>query len=257
MVKILPIIKKEILEFTRSKKLLILAGLFLFIAVASPITAKLIPDLLKNIPNTSGITINIPEPTWRDSIDQFVKNITQIGIIVIVFIFAGIVAEEKNKKTLEIVLSKPISRVGLIISKFAASKIVLLAIFIVSSAIFYLYTVSIFGNFSLINFFWLSLFILVFILLIMSITIFCSVLTSNQIIAAALAFFIEIVLITILGYVDTITKYLPGYILGNYKDLMVNGQISNFLPSVFTSVGLILLFAIFSILIFRRQEIER
>ena len=64
--------RKDLMEQMRSKKVMILAIIFLFLALASPITAKLMPQLLKSLA-TPGITITIPEPTYKDAIDQFKK----------------------------------------------------------------------------------------------------------------------------------------------------------------------------------------
>lgn len=141
------LLKKEILEIYRTRKFMILGILFLFVAISSPVLAKLIPKLLANteFPGTN-IHIQIPDATWKDSIDQFVKNLIQFGVIVIVFMFAGSIAEEKNKKTLELVLAKPVPRNQFVLSKVLSSFAVIKVTFLASAIIFYLYTLSLFGS---------------------------------------------------------------------------------------------------------------
>ncbi len=250
------ILKKEFLELFRTKKVLILAIVLLFVAISSPIIAKLIPTIFKNM-EMQGIKLTIPEATWHDSIDQFIKNISQLAIIVIVFMFAGSVAEEKNKKTLEMILTKPISRSNFILSKYISAISSTAIILLFSSMIFYTYTISIFDSFSLARFILLALLVTLYIAQTIALTIFCSTLFANQILAAGVAFFVEIVLVSILGSIDKIAKYFPGYILGQYKNLMDNGSISDFLPSILISLFLIVLFAYLSIIAFNKQEIER
>ena len=254
---IIPMIKKEIQEIYRSKKLLILIILFGFIAISSPVVAKLLPEIFKSIEVTPGIAITLPDPTWRDAIDQLIKNSAQIGMIVIIIMFAGSIADEKNKKTLELVLSKPVSRSGFIFSKFCASFLVTKIVFILSMAVFYLYTVMILGTFSLVNFALLALFLLIFILFILSITLFFSVIAKTQVMAIGLAFLTEIVFVTVFGYVEKVKDYSPSYVLNNYKDLMAKGNFSDFLPSAIVSLIVIILLFLFSLYFFRRQEIER
>jgi len=248
-------IKKELMELFRSKKILILAILFLFVSVSSPILAKLIPTIFKTIPGIGEITI--PDATWRDAIDQFIKNANQFIGIVIVFMFAGAIAEEKNKKTLEIVLTKPISRAKFLLGKYFSGFTALALGMLAGSAIFYYYAVSIFGSFSINNFAFLSLFLFVYFVLIFALTIFASTISGSQLVAIALAFFVEIIFATVLNYVDAIKNYLPTYIVSHYKDLMSNGNIRDFLPSIYVSLALIVLLVIASISIFKRQEIER
>jgi ABC-2 type transport system permease protein len=249
--------KKEILEIIRSKKLLILIILFGFIAISSPILAKLLPVLLKSMPSTPGVTFNIPEPTWKDAIDQLLKNISQIGMIVIIFIFAGSIADEKSKKTLEMVLSKPISRANFILAKFLASITAVKVVFLASMVIFYLYTISLLGSFSLVNFIWLSVFLLIYLILVLSLTLFFSTISASQIAAVGFTFLVQIVYSTGINYIKSLKDYSPSYVLSNYQELMHKGNFSDFLPSAIVSIILVLLFIAVSIQLFKKQEVER
>jgi ABC-2 type transport system permease protein len=247
---------KESTEILRSKKLLILCIVFGFVAISSPIIAKIIPDIFKNI-NTNGIVFNIPDPTWKDAIDQFVKNTSQFGLIVVLFMFAGAIADEKSKKTLEMLLTKPISRAGYILSKFFAGALYISTIFALSGIVFYSYTSSLFGDFNLVNFVWLMLFLLIFLLTIFAVTLFFSTISGSQIMAAGLALATSIVFTSVLGYIKAISDYSPSYIISNYKDLMTMGDLNQFFPSLYTSLAVIIALVILSISLFSKQEIER
>jgi ABC-2 type transport system permease protein len=247
--------KKEWLELIRSKKLLIMIVLLLFVSISSPILAKLIPSIFKNIEGIG--PINIPESTWKDAVDQFVKNANQFVGLVIVFMFAGAIAEEKNKKTLEIVLTKPISRASFLLAKFLSGSLLITICMTIGSVIFYYYAVSIFGSFSLQNFVFLAVVLHILFSVILALTIFASTIANTQIIAIAIAFFVEIVSLAVLPYIDAIKNYLPTYVSSNYKEMMINGEFQNFMPSIYTSLVLIFLFIASSILIFKRQEVER
>jgi ABC-2 type transport system permease protein len=251
------ILKKELLEMNRSRKTLVLIMLFAFVAIASPLLAKLLPEILKNMPATPGLIIDLPEASWRDAIDQLVKNIGQIGMIVLIFLFAGSITEEKNKKTLEMTLTKPISRTSFILGKFSAAILSLKVVTIISFTLFYLYTVSIFGSFSLTSFAWLSLFVLVYEIFLAVLAIFFSTFSKNQIMSVGLSFMTVILAIPLLGYIRKIENYLPGKIFTNYKEIFTNNHISDFLPSVITTIiiSVVLIFA--SIYLFKKQEIER
>ncbi|MCX6808790.1 MAG: ABC transporter permease subunit [Candidatus Berkelbacteria bacterium] len=251
------IYKKEWLEIVRTKRLLILIILFGFIAIASPVLAKVTPMLLKSMPATPGLTINLPDPTWHDAIDQLVKNISQIALTALIFIFAGIVCEEKNKKTLEMTLAKPISRSRFILAKFWANLLAMTIIYFSSLVVFYFYTVSIFGNFDLASFARLSLFLFLYLVIIYSVTIFFSSISKNQIAAAGLSFLFLIIITIILSLFSKIINYLPSYILGHYKDIFDAFSLQNFLPSILTEIILVFILVISSVQIFKQQEIER
>lgn len=250
-------IKKELLEIYRSKKFLILIILFAFVAISSPIIAKILPSILKSMPATPGLTINLPDPTWRDAMDQFIKNIGQIGSIVLFILFAGSISEEKNKKTLELVLTKPVSRTNFILAKFMANIGATKVVFILAAIVFYIYTTSLLGAFSLLNFVWLAIFLLIFIVFVISLSLFYSAIMNSSSTAIVMAFLTDVVISIIFGYVKALRDYTPRYVLNNYQDLMANGQLSHFWPSIITNLVLIIVLVGASVYFFRRQEVER
>ena len=257
MKQFLVLTRKDLLEITRSKKMLILIFVFLFVAIASPLLAKLTPLLLKSIPSTPGLTINLPDPTYKEAIDQFVKNIQQIGMIVLVFIVAGSIVDEKNRKNLEILLSKPVARTKFILSKFASYLAPIALMLIISAIIFYFYTNSIFGAFSLSNFSIMSVLLLLNVLMILSITMLASTFTRNALSAAGIGYAIFIFIDIIFGLVRKITKYSPNYTFSNYKTLISDGWNGDFILPMLITLSITIVSVILSVALFRNQEIER
>jgi ABC-2 type transport system permease protein len=256
MKELLTLIRKDLLEQWRTKRILILSIVFLFVAVASPIIAKLTPELLKSI-SMPGVTFNLPNPTNLDSLDQFIKNISQIAILVLVFVVAGAVSDEKNRKTLEILLTKPVSRAAFILSKFKSYFISIATIFVISSAIFYLYTASTFTSFNLLNFTIMAGNLAIYILMIVAVTIFASTVFNNSMAAGGVGFVAYIVFGTIFSLIEPLKRYSPNTILSSYKDVVSNGWNSDLFLPIVVIFSVIIISIIFSILIFQKQEIER
>lgn len=250
------LIHKELLEQWRTKKILTIVIVMLFAAIASPIIAKLTPELMKTI-SVPGLSINLPVPTYLDSLDQFVKNVSQIAVLVLIFVVAGAVSDEKNRKTLEIVLTKPISRAWLILSKFKSYFISVSAIFAVSSIIFYLYTTSTFSGFNLLNFLIMAGCMLVYILMIVATTILASTVVNSSVAAGGIGFVFYILLGTIMGIIEPLKNYSPGVIFTNYKTVVQHGWSGDLLWPLIVSLVIIILSALIAIRVFSRQEIER
>ncbi len=251
----LALLNKEFLELKRNNKLLIVFVIFIFFAILSPITAKLMPKIFESI-STPGLEITIPEPTNKDAIDQFVKNLSTLGFILI-FIVAGAIADEKTKKTLEIILTKPIKRRDFILAKFIAYSFIIKLAFLASSVVFYLYTASLFGAVNLGNFVVLCLLLLINILVLTTFTLLGSTIAKSTIGAAIIGFVGMILFNTVVGYIKPISKYSPDFITKHYTELITNGFDAKFLPSAITSIILIIVLTLISIYSFKRQEIER
>ncbi|TDP49398.1 ABC transporter permease [Aminicella lysinilytica] len=107
---------KEILEFIRTYKLLVLFAVFMILGIMNPLTAKLLPYIMGNF-MPEGLTINIADPTAMDSWTQFYKNVPQMGLVVLVLIFAGIISNEYINNTLVNMLTKGLKPATLVLSK--------------------------------------------------------------------------------------------------------------------------------------------
>lgn len=114
--------KKEFTEQLRSYRALILMAVLFLFGMASPLFAKLTPEILARL-STQGVTITIPEPTVLDAWAQFFKNIGQMGLIVLLLVFAGTLSQELTKGTLVLPLSKGLPRGAVIGAKFFASAV--------------------------------------------------------------------------------------------------------------------------------------
>lgn len=252
----LSLIRKDLFEQWRNKKILIMLIIFLFVAIASPIIAKLTPEILKSI-SIPGLTINLPPPTYADSIDQFIKNISQMSLLVLVFVVAGAVSDEKNRKTLEILLTKPVSRTLFILSKFKAYFISIITTYVVAITIFYLYTVSTFSTFNLLNFLVMTDSVLLYILMIVSITILASTLFNSSLVAGGIGFASHIIFGTFFDFIEPLKKYSPNTIFSMYQQIVKNGWSGDLLLPTITIISVIIFSVILSVIMFHSQEIER
>ena len=98
--------------------MLILFGVFLVFGMMSPLLAKLTPLLLKSM-NLEGFNLMIPEATVIDSYAQLFKNLTQMGMIVLLLLFCGGAAQEISRGTAILVLARGLSRSAFLLSKLA------------------------------------------------------------------------------------------------------------------------------------------
>lgn len=115
-------IKKEFLEQLRTYRALILLSVFFLFGLMSPVTAKLLPEILSGM-EMQGMVITLQEATAMDAYSQFFKNTTQMGIIVILLVFGGILSNELTRGTLINILAKGLGRHTLILSKYTAALV--------------------------------------------------------------------------------------------------------------------------------------
>lgn len=114
------LLKKEIREIVRTKRLFILLGIFVLFGIMNPAIAKLTPNFIEFMSEDfaeQGIYIGTIKVTALDSWSQFVKNMP-MGLIVLLIMFSGIYTSEYSKGTLIPFLTKGLSRDSVVLSKY-------------------------------------------------------------------------------------------------------------------------------------------
>ncbi len=137
---------KELLELWRTRKLIVVLAVLVGFGFMSPIFAKITPDLIKSLGEGQGshITIIIPEPSTTDAIDQFVKNMTQFGLLLAVLMSFGAIVSEMERGQAALMFPHPLPREIFVLAKFVALAILFGVGLILSAAADYLYTAILF-----------------------------------------------------------------------------------------------------------------
>lgn len=141
------LLSKELLELRRSHKGTIMVAVFVVLGLSSPLTAKMMPDIIRMmLTSVPGAIFQLPEPGVFDAFWQFQKNIYQIGALALVLVAMGSIVNEKSSGTIVLLVTKPVPRRDIIVSKFLALGAVLAFSMILSLLACGIYTRMLFGT---------------------------------------------------------------------------------------------------------------
>jgi ABC-2 type transport system permease protein len=132
-------IEKEFREQIKTQKLWLITLVFIFFAVLSPILTKNLQAIVKTT-----LDMELPPPLPVDSYLQFFKSVYQLGLLVFILFFMGCVAVEKEKGTAAMVLSKPVSRLEFILSKYISIAAAAVFALFIGGILCYGYTETLF-----------------------------------------------------------------------------------------------------------------
>ena len=246
--------RKEWMELVRTYRLLVVVIVLLFFGLTSPLLAKLTPEIAKLVPSNSGISIQVTKtPTVEDAIGQYVKNITQFGILLAILLAMGSVAQEKDKGTAAMMLVKPLSRGGFIAAKFLSLTAMFAVTLAVATVTCYYYTFLLFGTMDIPHWLVINALILLYILVYVAITVLCSTLTRSQVVAGGAAIG-ALILFGLIGIIPAFAKYLPAELITWGTRLMMGDHTASW-GALGVSLGLIVLPLVAAWLIFRKQEL--
>lgn len=245
---------KEFREQWRTWKVIVFLAVFLITGIISPILAKYTPELLKSIPDLpAGLADIIPTPTVADSIAQYLKNTGQFGILLVILLTMGVVAQEKERGTAAMLLTKPVRRSAVILAKWLTGITIVLAGLIVGGLACLAYTTALFEPIPFGAFWTLNLLLLVYLGVYLTVALMASALARSQSIAAAGAFGGLIVLL-VLGSIPRVSDYMPGQLVTWGSSLVLKGDVTAWL-ALGVSAGIIVLALFIACLRFEREEI--
>jgi ABC-2 type transport system permease protein len=250
------LLDKELLESWRTYRLPVVAGLFLFVGLVSPLLAKFLPEIITAAAGDQLPPIPIPTPVAASSVDQLWKNLAQFGAFAAIVLAMGAVATERDRGTAAFILSKAASRSGFLTAKVLVIGLVLAIGVVLAAVVGWIYTAILFEPMPVAG--WLAMAVLAWLGLAVwaAITFLGSTVTGSVAAAAGLGF-LALIVLSIVGAVPNIGRFTPGGLAEPAMALASGttvdaGDVVTPMVSTIVLIGLALGAAAWS---FRRQEL--
>ncbi len=249
------LLRKEIKEHLRTYRFLIVVALLLLFGLGTPLMLKFLPEIVK----ASGEQIPVPLPEFgaMDAIQSYLSTLGQIGLLIAVLVAMGAIAQERERRTAVMTLSKSVS-FGAFISAKLAALVITFGIGLLLGAIgCYLYTVVLLGNFGAVDFVFINLLVFLYIIVCLSVTVMFSTFFHNQLAAGGLALATLIVMV-LLSNIAFLRDYMPNSLMNRAAQITAGVSIHSGLSLV---VNLIVCLAIIIITVvvgwqvLKRQEL--
>jgi ABC-2 type transport system permease protein len=250
------LLEKEVVEAWRTYRLLVICALFLAFGIVAPLTTRYLPDIIAAFA-PSGFQVSLPPLGVADVIDQFLKNVVQFGALAAILTTMGAVANEKERGTAALVLTKPVTRLAFLLAKLAAIGLLFGLAIALATVGAWLYTTYLFEPLpawpwaQMAGVIWLSTMVYV------SITFLGSVLMRSSLGAAGFGF-AGLIALSLASIVPTLTTWLPAGLtavakavaLGTTRDPELHPD-----RTIGISLAIIVVAVILSWLRFRREEL--
>ncbi len=248
---------KELREAWRTRRLPVVAILFVIVGILSPLTARYLNEILE-VALAGQLPMALPDPTIATVVEQLQKNLGQLGALAAIALAMGSVAGELDKGTAALILAQPVTRPAFLLAKLVALAVVLLVCTVLGVAVAWIYTAILFEPASIGG--WLAFAVLAWLALLAwaSITFLASTVTGSTTAAAGLGFVALIVLslLAVLPALDHVLPTglaLPASLLAAGNDGAV--EVGNLATAVAGTVVLVVACAAGAIASLRRREL--
>jgi ABC-2 type transport system permease protein len=249
------LLRKELLESWRTRRLPVVVGLFLFVGIMSPLTARYLPEILKAALGDQ-MTVPVPTPVVGDAVLQLQKNLAQFGALTAIVLAMGAIASEKERGTAAFILTKPTTRASFLVAKLAALGAVLGLATAVAVAVAWVYTAVLFEPLAVGG--WVALALLSWLGLMAwaSITFLASTVTRSAAAAAGVGV-IALLVLSIVSAIPQVGRFMPSGLDPGALALAIGQDVKG--PELATAIlGTLVIVvgcAALAWLSFRRQEL--
>jgi len=246
-------VRKEFLESWRTYRFLVVISVLVIFGILSPLTAKFMPEIFKMVSGAEQFAALIPEPSVKDAVDQYIKNISQFALIMGVLISMGSVVQEKDRGTAAMILVKPLPRGAFLLAKLTVLLAVFSASLLLAGLCAYYYTLYLFEPLPVLPFLAMNGLLLVYTMVYVALTLFFSTVGRSQALAGGLSLATMAVL-GIVGSIPSLRKFVPAHLIDWGGALVQQADLNAWL-ALWVSLGIILVAVLASWLVLRRQEL--
>ncbi|WP_099361837.1 ABC transporter permease [Fredinandcohnia onubensis] len=248
--------KKEWIEMTRNFKILWIPLVFILLGIMQPVTSYYLPEIIKaagELPE--GAVFDIPVPTPQEVLVQTFGQYSQIGVLVLVLAFMGIVAAEKNSGVSDIILVKPVSFANYITAKWVSITIMTLGSFLLGILASWYYTGVLIGDLEFGELMKGSLVYGTWLVFLMTVTLLLSSLFKSNIFVAFMSLLVAIGLSALTSLLSKWMTWSPARLSTHASSLLLTGSPDKqFALSLTVSLLLILVLLVSSIYLFAKKE---
>ena len=255
----LTFLRKEFTENMRTKRILVLACVFVFFAIAGALLARYMGEffalIMPSDDETAQVLIEMMgNPRWEEAYVQFYSQLGQIGILAVLFMYMGTVQREIRSGTASLMFSKGMGFAPFILAKFTMAGIITTVITVVSAIITYVYTFLLFEEAGQIgNVLFGSLIFSAATLMMLAVVMMCSSFTKSSAVSGGLSFGAFILLLAI-SAIPRIGVYSPFSLFSFPVAISLGDVPGQLLVCILIAAGLAVVSLFFAIRAVKRAE---
>lgn len=248
------LLTKELREGWRTWRMIVLVLVLAIAGLISPVLAYLTPQLLRLLPDLPvDFASLIPQPTVVDAVGQYIKNVNQFGLLLLIILTAGLIAAEKERGTAVMLFARPVRRSSAVVAKWLMWAAALTVGLLLAAALAFAYTAVLFEVLPAGAFLLLNALLLVSFLPYLSLALLASTLAKTQGAAYALAFGALFVLL-IVGSLPRIGEFTPAHLPAWGTALALNQPLTAW-PALAITIGITVLALAAACLRLEREEL--
>ena len=184
MANFIVLLRKNLLEMVRNKRIIIFTFVFVAISVISAFSAKMLPKLFEllvdELEGAGAGAMYVEKATVADSYIQYISNMGEIAVLLVSIMFAGTIVKEKKSGTYDTLKMNKVKDSEIVLSHFISQIILATISYVLSIAMFVLLNIILFRQIMGIRGFVILFYIYLLLLVTISFSLFSSCLCKKS-----------------------------------------------------------------------------
>ncbi|WP_112179942.1 MULTISPECIES: ABC transporter permease [Paraliobacillus] len=251
------IFKKEMLEYWRNFSWIWVPVVFILLAIMDPLTTYYMPIILDTVGGLpEGTSIEMPDIAAADALMMSLQEFSMFGVLIIVLLTMGTISGERKSGVVELVLVKPVRYSHYISSKWAAKITLILTAYLIGLLASWYYVNLLFGDITILAFIQTFLFYGLWLILVVTITIFYNTLLKTPGLIGALSIGTILSMSAINSIFSHKLTWFPNSLSSHIRQLLHTGEIPTALwGTSFVTVTFIIALLFLSFFTFNKKEL--
>lgn len=218
---------KETLENWRNFKWIWVPLVLILLAIMDPLTMYYMPVLLDSVGGLpEGSVLEMPTPSTTEVFMMTIGQLNSLGVVVIVLMAMGTIANERKSGVLELTLVKPVSFVHYITAKWTSLVLLVSTSLFVALLASWYYTNLLFGSVAFTTLLLVYAFFVIWFIFITGLIILYNTFTRSAGVVAALTIGTIVLLSTGTSLFTTYLPWSPAQIPTYIQEMLITSAVS-------------------------------
>jgi ABC-2 type transport system permease protein len=232
----------EWLRLVRSRRLIALAGVYVFFGFIGPLTARYLGEIVERF--GGDVQVIVPDPVPADGIAQYIGNVSQVGLLVAVAVAAGALVIDALPEMSIFLRTRVRLASRILVPRLVVAGGAIIAAYAVGLAVAWYETAVLLGGLPIGAMLLGLLFQAVY--LSFAVAVVAAVGSRSSSILGTVGIAVVVLLVMpLIGIAETIGRWLPSHLVGAQVELLLDGSAGDYTAAVVVAscaaTGLVLL----------------
>jgi ABC-2 type transport system permease protein len=225
----------EWLRLVRTRRLLVLIGVWVFFGLLGPLTARYLAEILERF---GEVSIELPETTPADGIAQYMANGLQLGLLAVVVVAALALTLDASPEMSTFLRTRVDSVRLLVVPHYVSVLLAAIVAFACGLALAVYETWVLLGGLPADRLILGSLIFVVYLGFVVALVAAVGGWLTSVVVTTAVVVGI-LLLLALAGLADNVSRWFPSHLAGSVDAVLGGAEVSDFVPALVVTVVLI------------------